>query len=732
MGYKFKDDANEKYRAALEEVLLTSDNPFPRNPVCNKENLPAFCLGRDEEIGIIKNAIEKVATEASHPSAWIPIHGDGGTGKSTLALYLYNKAKNQKSKDLNIEHIEANYVECPTDPEFLNIQNLYKWIMEDFGDKNVAYPYYLAYQFCLRFGKDIMQNTVLKAEFERRFGSIWASIARTTTYLELQVVMRKECPNFAAEFKQLLTDYDFLIRDIIPVGFDYITLIVDLLSTDATVRTSALENVMGKRLKNEEEARDQIKRLIQTLNYVFEKGCLLIIIDNLENLPPTSEAYHRLFQLLLKFRNEIHNCVVLTVSSTDPWRRFTAALNGSEMNMIKGLKYDEITLRNLSEEDAAKIMQRRLDDFWSATKIHPQGGDQLYPFSRDAFKYLYEINDRNLRESLKNLYQILESWKNKHDIAYVKDTLDAIYYFKPENPDVYIYENEMEALERYLNETADRTQLSLDMERGLHTCFIVIRNAPVGKAIHQVEHARAYPTRSGKEARPDIYLTLAADDTLQKIRRIEFQVKAYFQTNPVCFNEIEGSLNLVKDGKTHYLHFLTTSPLEEKILENLKPFTTRVGRLAPLKADEACYLLLLTLPFIKLFFKTDQLDAVRYVQILEKMNIKVPALFDEVLSLPEGGGNAPDVVVPPEKKKEERPKMTAEKISNPALLEPKIIEILRINTLVPKRDDLIKLVLPYAKSESAISNALTSLKNKKQIQYSREKPTGWSLVPNTR
>ena len=124
MVYKFIDQENERYRAIIESEFLEGPNPFPRNPVCSRDNLPKFCLGRDEEIGIIKNGIEKVATSFNHKSAWIPINGSGGTGKTTVSLYVYDSAKNKKSRDLEIDYLECAYIECPSDYRFINIKNI--------------------------------------------------------------------------------------------------------------------------------------------------------------------------------------------------------------------------------------------------------------------------------------------------------------------------------------------------------------------------------------------------------------------------------------------------------------------------------------------------------------------------------------------------------------------------------------------------------------------------------
>ena len=133
MGFKFKNSENEMYRQIISSEFLKNPNPFPRNPVCSKDNLPKFCLGRTEEIGVIKNAIEKISSSLNKKSAWIPINGGGGIGKSTIALYVYDSAKRKRSKDLDIDYLECSYFECPSDLKFLTISRFYQNIIRDLG-----------------------------------------------------------------------------------------------------------------------------------------------------------------------------------------------------------------------------------------------------------------------------------------------------------------------------------------------------------------------------------------------------------------------------------------------------------------------------------------------------------------------------------------------------------------------------------------------------------------------
>ena len=89
-------------------------------------------------------------------------------------------------------------------------------------------------------------------------------------------------------------------------------------------------------------------------------------------------------------KNTINNCLILTIGSTDFWDFFNNTLNTSELNMLAGFKFDDISLMNLSENDASRIMRRFLTEFWESfgTKYIPKGIDSQFPFSKKAFQYL--------------------------------------------------------------------------------------------------------------------------------------------------------------------------------------------------------------------------------------------------------------------------------------------------------------------------------------------------------
>ncbi|MGQ4876778.1 MAG: hypothetical protein ACP6IY_22145, partial [Promethearchaeia archaeon] len=638
MSYEFLDQENERFRKIIENELLSNPNPFPRNPVCSRDNLPKFCLGRDEEIGIIKNGIEKVAKSYNHKSAWIPINGSGGTGKTTIALYIYNSAKNKRSRDLDIDYLECAYLDCPSEEKFLNIINIYKRILRDLGKTPGNFPYILGFQFIVQLCTYFEQEYSLKEEFIKRFATSWKIVSRSTSHSDLLMKLKKKAPNFARDLKHFVQEFDFIILNNESLGLplDYIKILIDLVSDNTHYRKKAYDEIMGETLENEEDAINLLRNLISVLNFLANKTCLLIIIDNLENLPETRDSCKKLFQLLLKFRNTINNCLLLTIGSTDFWEFFNKTLNTSELNMIAGFRFDEITLTNLSEKDASRIMKKYIVDFWKAvsTKGRPKGADSAFPFNLKSFQYLYEINDRNLRDSLKILYNLIEKFKIENQIYYLKNIEDAIYYLRPNTDPVYLFENELAYLENFVETYSDRNQLSRDIEIGLFNAFNEIKKInPYNTLINKVEHEPFIRTKNGKIAKPDILLTLFGSETMENIKKAEIQVKTYYPTNKVNKNEIESSLKLLSEHKIHYLYFLTLSPLSDDAIKALQEYNTQVGRISKLTPEETCYLLLLTRYFSNLFFKKKILTPNLYLQIFEKFGLKLNKLLERIKNI---------------------------------------------------------------------------------------------------
>lgn len=738
MSYNFFDRENEKYRKLIESELLNNPNPFPRNPVCSRDNLPKFCLGRDEEIGIIKNGIEKVATSFSHKSAWIPLNGSGGTGKTTIALYVYDSAKNKKSRDLDIEYLECAYIESPSDPNFLTIANIYKKILKDLGKTPGNFPYFLGFQFLIQLCTFFEQENSIRDVFISNFSSVWQSISKCSSPTELLIKVKKKAPNFARDLKNFVREYDFIILDNedINLPLDYIQTLIDLISDNTKYRLNAFNEIMGENLENDEQAIYMLENLISVLNFLSNKICLLIIIDNLENLPEIKDSCKNLFRLLLKFRNAINNCLLLTIGSTDFWDFFNKTLNTSELNMLAGFKFDDISLMNLSEKDASRIMNRFLTEFWKSigSKYKPKGSDSQFPFSYKAFQYLCEINDRNLRDSLKKLNKIIEKYKKNNQIDYLKNIKDAIYKLRPVTDPIYLFENEMNFLDNFLSNYTNRNQLSRNIENGLFNAFTEIKEkSHYGKMIYKIEHEPIIKTKSGKKAKPDVYIKLFGAESIQDIKNVEIQVKAYYPSNKVKIKEIEGSIELLKDMKTHYLSFITLSPLEDKIIEELQPYGPQVGRVLKLSREESNYLILTTKEFSELFFKKSILDYNSYIQILKNIGITIPEFFEEVkkIKLIEKPPVIPKPKIPKTFQKPlipERPKTPDEKISDPSKLEDYIIKLLEEKEVLRSEQIIIEQILPHATSKNAIKNAMSNLKEKKRIAYSRKKPQGWRLI----
>ena len=117
------------------------------------------------------------------------------------------------------------------------------------------------------------------------------------------------------------------------------------------------------------------------------------------------------------------------------------------------------------------------------------------------------------------------------------------------------------------------------------------------------------------------------------------------------------------------------------------------------------------------------------MKILNKIGINIPEFFEKIktIELIE----KPPIEEPkkPEKEKQpKRPKTPEEKISDPSKIEPYIINLLQEKELIRTQQMIINEILKYASSQNVIKNAMSNLKEKRKISYSRKAPQGWSLI----
>ena len=309
----FYESENLMHFDHINQTILTKPNPFPRNPVTSKDNLPKFCLGRTEEVGIIKNAIEKVSNDPVNKSAWIPINGDGGTGKSTIALYIYNKIRSGESSDLDVDHLEAAYINIPADPRYLTIEYIYKKVIEDLGDGPENYPYFLGFRFVKKVYEIIQNLDDIKDEFNGKFGLSWSQLSLCTTYKEFLISIKKKAPKFTIELLDFINEYDYLIQSGLNLNLNYIQTLIQVVSENKKVRRRACEYLLGNNIKDDEEAREMFENLIKTTDLLFKRSCLMIIMDNLEHLGLEKNIFRNFFTFLLAFRDNINNCLLLTM-----------------------------------------------------------------------------------------------------------------------------------------------------------------------------------------------------------------------------------------------------------------------------------------------------------------------------------------------------------------------------------------------------------------------------------
>ena len=134
--------------------------------------------------------------------------------------------------------------------------------------------------------------------------------------------IKKKAPKLTNELIDFIDEYDFLIQSEIKLNLDYIELLIKTTSANKKIRREACEYILGESIKDEEDARQMFENLIKVNNLLFNRSCIMIIKDNLENLSQEETTFQDFFTFLLAFRNNINNCLLLTIGSTKFWQFF--------------------------------------------------------------------------------------------------------------------------------------------------------------------------------------------------------------------------------------------------------------------------------------------------------------------------------------------------------------------------------------------------------------------------
>ena len=115
--------------------------------------------------------------------------GVGGSDLGPLmTTYALDEFTASESKDLNIEYLECAYIECPSDPNFLNIIDLYKKILMDLGTTPGSFPYFLGFQFIVKLCEFFEKDDTIKEELLNHSGIAGV----TVSILERALVQAKE------------------------------------------------------------------------------------------------------------------------------------------------------------------------------------------------------------------------------------------------------------------------------------------------------------------------------------------------------------------------------------------------------------------------------------------------------------------------------------------------------------------------------------------------------------
>ncbi len=577
--------AHKNWIEKCTEVILNhkNRNPFPKPPIAINyyNNPPDFCIGREEEIETIIREIKD--SISSKNAKLIRIIGQQGIGKSTLICWCANL--------INENYVvPVAYLDTSSEPEDFKMRSLYNQIVSRLEHPNIINN--LVIKSILKFIK-IFYNSdgKLKQELSVKFsgGKIQEIIDKTKIILEkIQYV------KFNEKLFYLLEENIIGLRNILPLDPLFL-----LSFWKSHVQNPELIHYLnafkgtefyeGYEIRTDAIASEYINKIIELIRWSFDsQTTLMLIIDHLEGGAgdKKEKVFTNLFSLLLNLRSKNYITIVLS-GTLDAYNEFDSILQKDQSNQLENWLID-IALINLNPNDVNTIISKYLENFWKEVLYYPPHNKILFPFGSNSLKYLYEINGHNLRNTLRELYNLIETFKKNNKLDYIETFFQAFKVFRKRKEVALSVIEQKELVKKLLDNTIQDKKRSTDVEFALCEFYEILCNHEDYNYLSDVKHE---PLLGKSKKKPDIFLEFFGNIDLESVKKVGIEVKVYRVMNEVPKKDVKKTYILLKDKALDYVSWITNVPLNLEARYDLEEELKRhLGRYSPLNDLELSYL----------------------------------------------------------------------------------------------------------------------------------------------
>ncbi|MEX2727496.1 MAG: hypothetical protein Q6353_009595, partial [Candidatus Sigynarchaeum springense] len=418
----------------------------------------------------------------------------------------------------------------------------------------------------------------------------------------------------------LARDYYFLLEDAVPVNDKLLLTLWTAYSGTGDWRAAraALDATAGATFSNycvtnSNEAFSAIRELNALRRWLYTDYVTIILIDHLERIENNVSSFDSLFSLLNSFRTEEHTCFILS-GIVDAYAQMDEAIGQDKIAQIHNWEIPIAPLQ-LPNEQVIDIVNRHLSNFWKRTNEQPPSQHALFPFSANSISYLYDTNERDLRKTLIQLHDLIESYRDKGALQTIPDFFTAMRLLRTSRDYKLTPFEQKELIEKILDPSVQDLVRSKNLEKKIKEFLEIAMEHEDYDDISNVKHE---PPIGPAGEKPDVYFELFGAEGAEGIRRVAIEVKVYRKGSEVPPEEIKKTHVLLTAKKVDIIHWVTNKPLHVIAKTIPTGLESNVTRTKPLSNIELAYAALVL--YYEEIFGSKPAPNVA-IQVLKKMGI---------------------------------------------------------------------------------------------------------------
>lgn len=600
------------------------ENPFPKPPfaVNYYNNPPLFCYGRDDNLNEIVNEINNSINHFQ--PILIRVMGKQGIGKSTLICWCANEINKKYS-------VPIIYLETSAQPDDFKMKSLYRQIISKIEKPDIINK--LLFKSINKFIK-IFKNASgrLYEELSNKFsGEEIKHLISNSEYIEEKI----KNPIFNQKMFDLLNNNSIILKNYIPIELNFLLVFWKAHTQNPELMRSlnafrGYDSYSGYNIQTDSDASKYIDEIIELFRWAFdEKTTLIIIIDHLEaGISHQKESvYSNLFSLLLNLRQKKFLTIILS-GTLDAYGAFDEVLQEDQKLQLDNWS-KTIALTSLDPNVVIEIINRYLVIFWSKFNYQPPPSKVLFPFGINSIKYLYDNNGQDLRNTLKNLYELIEKYRKDNKLELIESFFDAFKAFRQRDDVALSYIEQKELREKLLNSKIQDKYRSTMVEMALCNFFEILRNHQDYSYLSDVRHE---PPLGMSNKKPDIFLEFFGNLGSELIKKLGIEVKVYRKSKEVPKKDIEKTYLLLKENALDYVTWITNVPLDLRYRYNIPDeLKINLGRISPLNELELGYISFMVY-FEEIFERKPAIEEIEF--ILNKLDLSPIKLREKLKTLP--------------------------------------------------------------------------------------------------